>query len=265
MKKIILSSLVISSLVVATESDSKTQTPLATHTEFGYIETQGNSVTQTFNLETDIKKSWQRHTATLSIDGQYATEKDNETKNKYLVELEYDYKATDKFSFNYLAGFKRDKFSTFNYQFYTGPGIKYKATKTKEHELSLESNILYSQDDIADVNYAADGTAIEYPNPDNKSVASKVEGKLNDYTSFRAKTVYSWQILKNLKFDQELSYRVDLEDTKNFFAFSKTAFSSKFTDVFSAGISYKVDYVNMPATDKEYTDRTFTANLIIDF
>jgi len=50
-----------------------------------------------------------------------------------------------------------------------------------------------------------------------------------------------------------------------YFAFSKTALSTKFSDIFSAGISYKVDYSNSPATGKEYTDRTFTANLIIDY
>lgn len=265
MKKIILSALVASSLTMAAETDLKTETPLTTHTEFGYIETQGNTVTKTFNLELKIKKSWEKHIFSLLLDGQYASDKSIETKNKYLIELEYDYEITDRFAFDYLTGFKQDKFSTFNYQFYTGPGAKYKAVKSKKHDLSLESNILYSQDDIADINYAADGSVIDYPNPDEKSTASRVEGELNDYASFRAKGVYSWQILENLKFDQELSYRVDLEDTKNFFAFSKTAFSSKFSDVFSAGISYKVDYVNMPSTGKEYTDRTFTANLIIDF
>ncbi|MEA3330552.1 MAG: DUF481 domain-containing protein [Campylobacterota bacterium] len=265
MKKIILSSLVLSSLVMATESDLKTETPLITHTEFGYIETQGNTVTKTFNLEAKIQKSWQKHIFALTFDGQYASDKSIETKNKYLIELEYDYEITDRFAFDYLTGFKQDKFSTFNYQFYTGPGVKYKAIKAKKHDLSLESNILYSQDDIADINYATDGSVIDYPNPDDKSTATREDGELKDYVSFRVKAVYGWQIFENLKFDQELSYRVDLEDTKNFFAFSKTAFSSKFTDVFSAGISYKVDYVNMPSTDKEYTDRTLTANLIIDF
>ena len=71
-------------------------------------------------------------------------------------------------------------------------------------------------------------------------------------------------MLENLKFDQELSYRGSFEESKKYFVFSKTAFTSKLSDMFSAGLSYKVDYVNEPG-DKEKSDTTLTANLIIDY
>ncbi len=265
MKKIVLSALVASSLVMASEPDLVKDDALVTHTEFGYIETQGNTKTKTFNLDAKVKKGWSRHIFELSFDGQYAEDKHVETKNKYLIELEYDYDITDRFAFNYLVGYKQDKFSGYDYQFYTGPGVKYKAIVSKAHNLNIEGNILYSQDSKESIYYDAKGT-IEYPNATNRVPTGVLEyGTTNDYASYRAKAVYNWQILKNLKFDQELSYRAEFKKAENYFVFSKTALTSKFTDIFSAGISYKVDYVNSPPKGKEYTDRTFTANLIIDY
>jgi len=252
-------------MMMAAEPDLKKDDKFITHAELGYIETQGNTVTQGFNLDTNVKKGWGKHIFKWSLDGQYASDKNKETKNKFITELEYNYEFTDRLSFSYLVGYKQDKFSGFTYQFYTGPGAKYTAIKTASHSLNIEGNILYSQDDIEDTKYAADGSVIEYPNPDGKTTANIVSGEINDYASFRAKAVYNWQIAKNLKFNQELSYRMDLEGSDTYFIFSKTAFSSKISDMFSAGISYKVDYSNLPANGKEYTDRTFSANLIIDY
>ena len=263
-KKILLSAVVASSLVMAAEPDLKKDDTLVTHTELGYIETQGNTQTKTFNLEAKAKKGWEKHILHLLFDGQYASDKNIENKNKFYTELEYDYEFTDRFAFDYLVGYKQDKFSAFDSQFYTGPGAKYKAIISKKHNLSLEGNILYSVDEISDIEYDAAGNVINYPNPNKTTVASVVKGKSDDYAAFRAKAVYGWQMLENLKFDQELSYRSSFEDTDKYFVYSKSALSSKISDIFSAGISYKVDYVN-EAGEKDNTDTTLTLNLIMDY
>ncbi|MCF6309266.1 MAG: DUF481 domain-containing protein [Sulfurimonas sp.] len=221
------------------------QSEFVTHTELGYISTSGNTNTDTFNLDTKVKKNWGPHVFTFSLLKQYGTENEIETKNKLLTELEYDYDFTDRLSFGYLVGYKDDKFSGYDYQFYTGPGVKYKAVKTDKHLLSLEGNILYAIDAIED-------TALK-------------NGNTKSYASYRTKVVYDWQILDNLKFNQELSYRSEFSNTKNYFIYSKTLLSSKISDIFSAGISQQIDYMNQPADGKTGTDRTFTFNLIADY
>jgi len=261
LKKIILSAVVASSLVMASEPDLVKDDAFVTHTEMGYIETQGNTETKTFNLEAKVKKGWERHIFELSFDGQYASDKDVETKNKYFIELEYDYEFTDRFSFDYLVGYKQDKFSAFDSQFYTGPGVKYKVIISQKHNLSVEGNILYSIDEIMEERTFA-GDVVNYPYPAGSVVSKPAE--TDDYAAYRAKAVYGWQMLENLKFDQELSYRGSFEDSNKYFIYSKSALSSKISDMFSAGLSYKVDYVN-EAGDKENTDTTITANLIIDY
>jgi putative salt-induced outer membrane protein len=265
LKKIVLSAVLASTLIVAAHAEDMKVTPLVTHTEFGYIETNGNTKTKTFNLDTNAKKAWDKHEGKVEFDGQYAQDSGNETKNKYIVELNYDYAFTDRFAFDYLVGYKVDKFSSFDYQFYTGPGARYKAIVSEVDKLTVEGNILYAQDKYSDINYDATGVAIEYPNPDNIAIASTVYGTTKNYASYRFKGVYNHKFSKTVKFNQELSLRGALDNTKNYFAYSKSSLNSKISDIFSAGVSYKVDYVNQPSTGKKNTDTTLTLNLIMDY
>ena len=235
MKKIVISTLVVSSLLLASDANK-----FVTHTELGYIQTSGNTDTKTFNLDAKAKKAFDLHSLSLTLDAQYAKDTNVETKNKFATELGYSYKFSDKLSFGYLAGYKKDKFSNYDYQFYTGPSIGYKLIESDSHNLNAEGSILMSKDDIRNSN------------------------QTEEYVAYRAKGVYEWKILENLKFDQEVGYRGSFEDSQNYFVDSKSALTSKLTDMFSAGISYKIDYVNLSGP-KEHTDKTFTANLIIDY
>lgn len=237
MKKTLVSSIIASSFVLTLQAADTNS--FVTHTELGYIQTDGNTQTKTFNLDANAKKEWQKQVLAFRVDAQYASNQNIEIKKRYLFELNYDYKYTKRLSLNYLIGYKSDKYAGFDYQFYTGPGLKYQVLKTKEHDLSINGNILYSSD-----KYTTNTT--------------------KDYTSYRLQAIYAWQMLKNLKFTQELTDRGSFEDAQNYFITSKTAFTSKLSDIFSAGLSYKVDYVNQPVSPKS-TDTTLTFNLIMDY
>ena len=209
-----------------------------THTEFGYIKTGGNTDTQTFNLEVEVKKSWDKQSLKTHLDAQYAQDKGTKSKDKYFLELDYNYNLNSKLAVSYIAGYRDDKFSTYKYQFYTGPGLSYQINKQKKQKLEFNSNILFSQD---------------------KTDVRK------DYLSFRSKGIYSWQILDNLNFKQTLSYRTEVKQNDNYFIYAKSSLSTKLSEIFSAGLSYKYDYVNLPADDKVHKDDTLTVNLIIDY
>lgn len=264
MKKIVLSLAVLTSLAIAEDVKVK-EKELKAHSELGYVQTSGNTETKAFNFELNLKKDWTRSVLTFDFDGQYATDQRVETKNKFVTELDYGYKLNGRLSLDYLIGYKTDKFSGFRYQFYTGPGAKYKAIDQKTQKLSVEGNLLYSVDQYEDVWVDALGNKLDYPY-DNvlKDHISQYAYK-DDYAAYRIKGVYDWQILENLKFQQELSLRGSLEKFEKYFVYSKTAFYNKINSIFSAGISYKVDYVNIPADGKKRTDTTFAFNLILDY
>ncbi|MDY0115955.1 MAG: DUF481 domain-containing protein [Sulfurimonadaceae bacterium] len=223
----------------------KKEPTFATHTELGYIQTKGNTNTETFNLDAKAKKQWDANSIALSLDGQYAKDKKVTTKNRYTSELNYGYDMTEKFTLGYLAGFKKDKFSGYNYQAYTGPEAKYKLLNSDIQKLSAEVAVLYAQDKI------------ENPAP--------IEDETEKYGSYRLKAVYELEFIENMKFYQDASYRGSMKDSDIYFITTKTALTGKINSTFSAGLSYKVDYANIAPDDKVRTDKTLTLNLIIDY
>ncbi|MDD2789717.1 MAG: DUF481 domain-containing protein [Sulfurimonas sp.] len=260
MKKLLLLSLATASFLMAAEQSDT----FISHSELGFNKTSGNTDTTTLNLDGKAEKNLGKHAFTASIDGQYAENNGVESKNKFVAELNYDYALTDRLDFNYLAGYKDDKFSRFDYQIYTGPGAKYLVFKDDIHKLTVDGNLLYAKDSIARVNYDAAGDIIKYPNADDIATVTYDPSYTESYAAYRLKGVYERQLLENLKFGQELSYRSSFKDQSNFFVYSKTGLSTKLSTLFSAGMSYKIDYVNLPG-DKEKSDTTLTANLIMDY
>jgi len=212
-----------------------------THFELGYVDTNGNTNTRTFNTDLKIQKRFlDKHLLVYTFDGQYSKEDETVGKNKFLTELTYNYEMQKFWKFTYLVGYKRDKFSAFDYQFYTGPGIKYKVFKTKKQKLSIEGSVLYSVDE------------------------RYVDEKSTQYASGRVKGIYSYKIIDNLIFSEEASYRTDLSSTQNYFIYSVTKLTSKVYKYFSINMSYKADYVN-EANEKENLDTTFSINAVVDF
>jgi putative salt-induced outer membrane protein len=224
-----------------------------TNVKLGYIETNGNTETQNFSLDATIKKAFGKNNLSLILNGQYGSDTTTdtttnistkkETNNKYFVEGAYGYSFLETISFTYIIGYKNDKFSSYDYQSYTGPGLKYLALKNAKNELNLEASVLYSKDKL------------QINNPDFDDT----------YGSYRAKLNYALDILDNLKFEQEASYRASLSDSENYFVFSKSTLSSKLSDIFSAGVSYKVDYSNLVFAGLERTDTTLEVFLSIDY
>jgi len=241
MKKIILSTVAVATVALALQAAEKNPDALVTHTELGYMQTDGNTQTKNFSLDSMIKKAWGKHHTSLELSGQYGSADSKMNKKQYLIEGNYDYAFTKYFAFNYLIGYKSDIYSGFDYQIYTGPGAKYQAIKNDKQELSFTANILYSEDKY-------------HP-----------AGNTNDYSGYRAEGAYKLNVKKDLTFIQKLSIRGDFDKSDNYFATSKTALISKLSDIFSAGLSYKVNYVNIPAAGKDTTDTTLTANLIMDY
>ncbi len=209
--------------------------------EIGYTANSGNTDTEALNADAKITNIWDLHSLEIAMLYQFGTENGEENKNRFLGEMNYDYKLSHRLSLDYLTAYKDDKFSGYDYQFYTGPGAKYLVIEDEAQDLTVDGNILYAKDKL-------------------------FGGEDRAYTAYRLKGVYNAQLLENLKFHQTLSYRSELNDLENYFVYSKTAFTTKLTDVFSAGIAYHVDYINKPVLEgKTSTDKMFTFNLIANY
>ena len=263
MKKVVGLLLAMTLRLMAEES-----TEFITHTELGYVSTSGNTNTKSGSLDFAGKQTIEKHSLKLDFDYLYGEESGVENNNKLITEINYDYRFAKHFTFNYLAGYKNDKFSGFEYQVYTGPGTKYIAVDNETHKLNFQANILYAKD-VHMTKYYNDAQKLDdnetkYPYYPEKGTF-ETPGSTNEYGSYLIKGDYTWAITEGFKFIQELSYRGDFEDSDIYFVMSKTAVESKINGTFSMGVNYKVDYTNTPPEGNVRTDKTFTASLIIDY
>jgi len=223
--------------IVREESDDVEYT---TKSEFSYSNTKGNTNTERFALDFHAERKHKKNKLILDITALTSSSNGDEDNNKWQVLAQYDRELTKKTYFNYLAAYGEDKFSGFDYQFNTGPGLGYKLVDAEKHKLDVQSNILYSKDKLED-------------------------GTINEYASLLAGFKYKWNILDNFAFLQNAYYKGEVDEVDNYFIFSKSAIETKINDTFALGMSYKVDYKNEPANGKKRTDKTFLASFIINY
>ncbi|MDX9814029.1 MAG: DUF481 domain-containing protein [Sulfurimonas sp.] len=233
MKKIALSLALLSSLVLA---DDK----LEAKAELGYTKTSGNTDTSALNFNAKAKQTWDPHFLSAEADAQYSKTDNDETANRWMLELQYGYNYTEDLAFGYLVGYKKDKFSGYKHQFYTGPMAQYKVWATEKSNLDVELALLYAKDKL-----------------DN--------GVKEDYMSYRTRAVFDYKLLETLKFEEDFSHRGSFEDANNYFITSKTSLVNRVTEMVSAALSYRVDYANIVPADKLKTDKTLMLNLIFNY
>jgi len=213
---------------------------LKTHSEFSYIQTTGNTDTKSLGLDFRGQKDWDIHKLALDLDAYYAENDGEETKNNIRSELNYFRPLSSTIDFNYLVGYKDDKFSGYDYQFYTGPGVKFNVFKTPVQTLYLSGNVLYSLDDYD-------------------------EGDEEDYFSGRAGLDYIYKFNENVKFVEEANIRSRFDDADTWFLYSKSSIYSKISDNLSLGLSYKVNHQNNPPANRKETDTTTMVSLVVDW
>ncbi len=120
----------------------------STKTEFSYSNTKGNTNTERFALDFHGERKHMKNTIILDVDALTSSSNGTEDNNKWLAVLQYNRDLSDRLFLNYLISYGEDKFSGFDYQFNTGPGLGYKAFKSDTQKLDLRSNLLYSQDKL---------------------------------------------------------------------------------------------------------------------
>ena len=137
MKKIVGFLFIIGFLtgLIAAEEDN-----FSAHAELSYANTAGNTESQ--DVAGNLKFKYPFFQNAIRFEGNVLySDNDNfdengsyvetvATKNRWDAELNYDYNFNEAIAFNYIAGAKGDKFSTFSYQAYTGPGGIWTTFKT---------------------------------------------------------------------------------------------------------------------------------------
>lgn len=211
--------------------------------EISYVSTSGNTDTQSLAVKTDARKEGEVNR--YFFKGSYLQTQDmsEETSNKLALDASWERVMNKRLFGLFALGYRRDKFSGYDFRAFGGPGMGYDFVKTARHKLKGVFTLLYYHDEF-----------------------SKGAESTDDYIAGKVTAAYEWKILKNVKLAETIDFFTSLEDTERLFVDSVTAAEVKVNDHVSVGINYVVNYQNvLPSPELRHTDKTFLTTLIIDY
>jgi putative salt-induced outer membrane protein len=246
MKRNLFILVILACLVIPISSNAgteKQENKIKTRTELSFVQTSGNTNTQTFSVKLEAKKEDIKNRYFSTAKALYAKEDGRETSNQSSIDGRWERVLSERLFGLLTSGFSMDKFSGYEYRLYAGPGLGYDLIKTDQHVLQSLLSLIYSYDEF-----------------------SVGDVRSNSYLTGKLTLKYEWKILENLKLKEKLDYSVSFKDTNNFFIDSATAVETKINSSLSLGVSYVVNYQNLlPSPEIKHTDTTFLTTLIIDF
>ncbi len=140
-----LLSIAVTSQAADTHSPNDIQSPTVLpqaqwsgSSELGFIQTSGNSDTQSFNGKFNIVRDLQPLKTALKLEALTSEESGDPSKEKYLSELKLDYSLGEFDYFTSLLSYEDDRFSGFQYQSTLSLGYGYRAWNDEQGKLDLE-------------------------------------------------------------------------------------------------------------------------------
>jgi putative salt-induced outer membrane protein len=199
--------------------------------------TTGNTEETGVVLGLNLKKeslNW-RHRLNAVVD--YKTSNNIQTRERYFVGYEGDYRITDRLYSNLLVSWEKDPFAGVDSRFSESLGIGYRVLKSPAMNLDLDAGIAARQ--------------------------TRYMVKADDSTvGARAGMRYEWRLNPDLIFSQIASVYVDSSSNT---LDSTTALTTKLSGALSGRASFNVRYESDPPAARETTDTSTRFSLVYAF
>lgn len=202
--------------------------------ELGYVQTSGNSDSQTllskFEGEYDYAK-WEHF---LALEALNTEQNDERSAEKYTAALQSDYGLSDRAYVFSALDWEKDRFSGYAYQASWVLGLGYKVINSEVHKLRFE---------------LAPGYRISEPDP----------GETQEDLIAKLSEKYAWKISESAQFEQSLSTETGDSNTRTRF---KVSLLSQINSVFSMKLGYGVTHNSDVGPGVDKTDRETTITLV---
>jgi putative salt-induced outer membrane protein len=228
----------VASNVMAAEEKKEEKSPWTTSAELGYVNTSGNTNTETLVFKFDTAYEIEKWKHQAHFEALNSKTDDISTADKKLVTAQSDFKFTPRDYFYGLLSYEDDKFSGFEYQAKLGIGYGRKVLLLEKHELDAEIGPGYR-------NFKVDNA------PDSE-----------DEALLRLAAKYKWLISDNSEFKQDLiaDYGEEQDEWK-----SITAIKSNINKTLALKFSYTVKYLDKVPVGNDNYDRETAATIVYTF
>lgn len=245
-RTLLFSSLVLAGLQVQAEettaAEAANEAIWSGNAELGFIETSGNSDTQSLNGKFAIAREKGNYKIGLKTDALSSKESGTTSKEKYTAELKTEYSLDE---FDYLTSnitYEDDRFSGFEYQYTFSVGYGYRAWNDENGKLDLEigpgyrRNVLDQRDEDGD--------------------------KVEDEAVGRAALNLEVNIGDNAKFTEVITVE---GGESNVIYKSDMGLQSTLVGALAMKISYQVKYTEEVPEDTENTESQVGVTLVYSF
>jgi len=215
-------------------AEASTEPSWEASAELGYIQTDGNSDSQTLIVAFDGKTTYSKWEHFITLEALNSSQNDERSAEKYLAGLQSDYNLSDRAYLLSSLNWEKDRFSGYAYQASWVFGGGYKVIKSDTHNLRLE---------------LAPGFRVSEPEPGEKQEEEVV----------RAMEKYSWKISKTSSLDQSLTSEYGDSNTLTRF---KIALTSQINGSLSMKLGYGIKHNSDVAPGLEKTDRESSVTLV---
>jgi putative salt-induced outer membrane protein YdiY len=185
------------SAVFAADKEEK-KSPWETSAELGYVETSGNTNTETFVFKFDSTYEIEKWKHQAHFGGLNSKAENITTANKYLIAAQSDYKFTPRDYFLGNVSYENDKFSGYQYQFKLSVGYGRKVLDLQKHKLDAEIGPGYRNFKQDDATSSEDEALLRLAAKYKWSISDNSEFK-QDFFVFIGEIQDEWRSITSLK------------------------------------------------------------------
>ncbi|MFY9271121.1 MAG: DUF481 domain-containing protein [Candidatus Manganitrophaceae bacterium] len=209
--------------------------------ELSYIETSGNTDSQTFLGASKVERTFESSKLTGEIRGIYGERKDLTSDKSWFGTLKYDKNITER-TYGYLSEtIERNTLKGIEARYITMAGLGYYFIKTATDTLKGEVGLGYTREN--QVSPFAD----------------------RGFPVARAFAGYSHSFDEKTRFDQTVEYIPNLKESKSYLINEESAFVTNLMGNLAFKVSYAIFYNNLPPDELKKYDRLFRSALLYTF
>lgn len=232
-----LSFLVAASLVA---QEAAPKRPWTLQTDFGFVNTAGNTSTTTLNAGQAASLASGKWTLSQGFQAVYGKTEGKKSAESYKATLRGDYALAPRLAVYGLGGWDRNEFAGINRRFEEGLGLSLKAVAAERTSLTLEAGAAATQQrDLAGVD--------------------------NSFASGRGALLFKHMLNKVAYLQQLGEVLQNLEDSQDTRVNSETALVAPLSARVAFKAGYVVKYDNQPEPGFKKTDRYLTSGLQVVF
>ncbi len=220
--------------------DEAPKRPWTLQTDFGFVNTAGNTSTTTLNAGQKSSYTTGRWTFGQGFAAVYGRTDGKKSAENYVATLRGDYAITERLGFYGLGGWDRNEFAGISRRFEEGAGLSFKLLAVEATTVTLEGGLSANQQrDIA--------------------------GKSNNFGSGRGALLFKQMLNKAAFFQQTGELLQNLKDGADTRINTETALVAPISSRIALKAGYVIHFDNQPEPGFKKTDRFFTTGLQVVF